>query len=178
MKTDPKDVVIEFMHAANDHDESRALAMLHPDFRFREEGSDGFLDRDGMVDLLGWDRVIESEAHSESMDADGGVVTGVFWETNALYRRLGVETTRCELTFRVEDGLILEQSIEQRDEEAFMAALEPFLEWAEESAPEEVEAIQPDGEFVFSAEMASRWLNLLDRWLEETGGPDRPNADD
>jgi hypothetical protein len=173
MESDPRDVVIEFLHAANDHDDARALAMLHPDFRFQEEGGDGHLDRDEMADLLGWDRVIESEVHSESMEADGDVVTGVFWETNALYRRLGIETTRCELKFRVRDGLILEQTIEQRDEEMFMAALEPFLEWAEQSAPEEVESIQPDGEFVFSAEMAGRWLHLLDRWIAETGGPDR-----
>lgn len=169
---DPRDIVIEFMHAANDHDDARALAMLHPDFRFREEGSDGYLDRAEMVDLLGWDRVIESEAHSESMEADGDTVAGVFWETNALYRRLGIETTRCELTFKVRDGLILEQTIEQRDEEAFLSALEPFLEWAEQAAPEEVESIQPEGEFVFSAEMAGRWLHLLDRWIAETGGPD------
>ena len=170
--TDPQDVVAAFMHAANDHDLPRALGMLHPQFRYREEGSDGFLGRAEMKDLLGWDRVVESEVHCESMDAKGDVVTGIFWETNGLYHRLGIETTRCRLAFHVEDGLVREQTIEQRDEGAFLAALEPFLEWAEEAAPDEIEAIQPAGEFVFSAEMGRRWLQLLDRWRSETGGPD------
>ncbi|MEZ4654854.1 MAG: hypothetical protein R3E12_15020 [Candidatus Eisenbacteria bacterium] len=169
--------MIAFLHAANDHDVPAALALLHPEFQIHEKGAAGHLDRDEMEELLGWDAVIESEAHCESMEVDGQQVTGLFWETNALYQRLGMEATRCRLTFKVEDHSVRGQTIEQLDEGAFMAALEPFLIWAEEAASEEIAELQPGGEFVFSREMAGRWLVLLDRWIQETGGPDPDDAE-
>jgi hypothetical protein len=162
-------LVLDFVDACNAHDVGRALSLLHPDFLYRDEGGDVELDREGMEDFLRWDAEVGATAHRESLKSDGEVVTGRFRETNEIYRRLGLEATYCRLTFRIEDGAIREQTIEHLDEDALADALEPFLEWAESAAPAEISELQPDGEFLFTAEMGRRWLRLLERWSEETG---------
>lgn len=171
---DPRSVVEAFLAAANRHDREAALALLAEDYVFRETGSLQGMDREDMGDLFAWDEVIESRAHYEALEVGEGEIVGVFSETNALYRALGIPRTSCRLTFRLRDGLITEQIIEQvlGEGPTFEEALAPFLEWAEENSPDDVEQLLPDGALVFNPRMAARWLVLLDRWRAD-GAPGR-----
>jgi len=171
---DPRSVVEAFLAAANAHDREVALALLADDYVFREAGSLQGMDRDDMADLFAWDEVIESRAHYEALEVSEGEIRGIFSETNALYRALGIPRTSCQLTFRLRSLQITEQIIEQvlGDGPSFEEALAPFLEWLEENSPEDVDRLLPDGALVFSPKMARRWLVLLDRWRAD-GAPGR-----
>ena len=174
MESSPQSVVESFLEAANQHDVEAALGCLADDYIYREAGSLEGMDREAMADLLAWDEVIQSRAHYEALDFAGEEIRGVFSETNALYRALGIPRTSCQLTFRVRDGKISEQVIEQvlGEGPTFEEALSPFLEWLDEIDPDQVEEILPDGAILFTPKMAKRWLKLLDRWRAE-GAPGR-----
>lgn len=171
---DARSLVEAFLAAANDHDVEAALAFLADDYVFRELGALQGMDRAAMADLFGWDAVVESLAHYDALEAEATEIRGIFSETNALYRALGIPRTSCRLTFRIRGGKISEQIIEEvlGEGPSFDDALEPFLEWAEDAAPGEVDELLPDGEIVFTAAMARRWLALLERWRAD-GAPGR-----
>ncbi len=75
------------------------------------------------------------------------------------------------MTFRFGDGgEIVEQTYEPLpDQTPWQSALEPAIAWAQTHDPAELAEIYPDGRFVYTAEMAERWLALLRAW-RATGG--------
>lgn len=174
---DALDAVRSFLAAANAHEVEVALAHLAPDYRFLESGAESGIDRDGMRTIFEWDAVLDSEALEETMQASGDRVEGEFLERNALYRGLGIEETRCRLVFRVEDGRIAEQVITQlpQDGPSFDEAVTPFLEWLGEEDPDAFEELMPEGEIEFRADLAKRWLALVERWrADRDRNPARP----
>ncbi len=170
----PQEIVEAFLEAANAHDIDKSLSYLDDRFVFREKGAATGMDKRSMSSLLAWDREIDSQASYEALEILEEEVHGIFSESNSLYRRLGIPKTDCRLTFRVREGRIQEQIIDyvMGDGPTFDDALEPFLSWADEYAPDEIEELQPEGVIVFTAEMAKSWLSLLDRW-EADGAPGR-----
>ena len=127
---------------------------------------------DTYADLFGWDKEIDAQASYSKLTVDeDGTVFGEFAETNLLYAELGMKETRCALRFRVKDGKIVEQAIEQAigDGPTFEDSLEPFLIWADENAPDELDEIQPEGQISFTAEMAKKWLILIRKWKATLG---------
>jgi len=160
-------IVEEFLGAANRHDIAAALDLLADDFVFRDDESGDGTDKAWMEELFGWDKEIDAQASYNKLTVDeDGTVFGEFAETNLLYAELGMKETRCALRFRVEAGKIVEQAIEQAigDGPTFEDSLEPFLIWADENAPEELDDIQPEGQISFTAEMARKWLALIRKW--------------
>jgi hypothetical protein len=151
-------------------DVDRSLSYLAEDFELHDAAGGQRVDRNAMRGVLQWDAALNGKIAYTALEWEGDRVSGEFTETNDLYGLLAMEPRRYRIEFRFSGDLIREQVYEvlNSDGPSMGQALEPFLEWAGEGHATDLDAIYPDGRFVYSASAANRWIELLQAWRAES----------
>ena len=165
-----------YVKALNDHDTEKALSYVAEGLRFVAPDTDMTLDRAALQRMLGWDAATNSQIRYDELQWDGKVVNGRFTERNDFYELLGITERSYNLTFHFEDELIREIHLTNDAGPKMSVVLEPFLRWAGARHAGVLEAIYPEGQFVFDEQSAEQWLTLLRKWGEEIGGPAQAQA--
>ena len=147
-------------------DVDRSLTYLAPDFLLRDVAGEQRIDRAAMNGVLQWGAALNAKMAFSELQWEDDTVRGEFTETNDLYELLGVEPQRYVMEFHFSGDLIRRQvyDVRQSDGPSMGQALEPFLQWAADGHATELDAIYPDGRFVYSASAANRWVELLQAW--------------
>ena len=164
-----KDRLDAFLDAHHRHDIEAVLALLAPDYQLEFPG--GFImSKKDVETILVWDHAVNGLYTYENVQVEGDTLRCLLRERNDFFQLLGVEELQANMTYRFnEQGLIVEQIYEPvPGQQDWQEALKPALSWAREHRSEELAEIYPEDQFVYTAEMAKRWLTLLREWREAT----------
>jgi hypothetical protein len=163
-----------YLAALNAHDIPGALAHLSADFRAYFPAVGASLTREDLPAALGWDVGTDGQFIYERLEASGSEVSGVLTEANEFYRLIGLEPTTGRATFRFDAvGRIREQVYEPPSGLApsVTDALKAPMAWARREEPDELEAIAPAGQLVYTENAGRRWVALLRRWRASIDPP-------
>ena len=172
--TAPKRINISgrFFALLNDHKIEEALACTTDHFKVTF-GESGFsVLKDDFRRAVGWDVGANGRVSCRKSEIVGDDVVVQCWETNDFLSLLGIEGLTFQATLRFDsDDLIDEYVFELLpDQPSHEEAMKPAIDWASQHEPQELAQIYPDGQLVYSEEMATRWVALLERWRRATGG--------
>lgn len=169
-KTSLKDRLDAFLDAHHRHDADAALSFLAEDFQLKFPG-DFTMSKKDVRKILAWDHAVNGRYYYENLEEKGNTLRCLLRESNDFFQLLGVEELQARMTYRFNDeGLFIEQIYEPVPGQAdWMEALKPAVEWARKNRADELKEIYPDDQFVYTAEMAGRWLALLRDWRAATG---------
>ena len=161
-----------YVEALNGHDTEQALSFLAEELRFVAPDVDMTLDKPAVRKMLEWDAATDSTVSYEELHSEGDIVSGEFIERNDFYALLGITERHYRMTFRFENEQIREIRLTPADDSSpkMSEALEPFLAWARPRHTAVLDEIYPHGQFVFDGQTAEKWLALLRKWDEDTGG--------
>lgn len=160
--------------AHNSHDVEKVMVFYAEDFRFEMVGSWVAEGKEEMRKLEEWDAAVNSHLTFTDLKVSGDTVTCKATERNDLYRIAGIEGMHYKSSiFIFYDGLIKEIKAEQTEKSvrAKEVVFKSFIEWASKERSQELTELKYEGEYVFSAENAKRWLALLQEWRKETVQP-------
>jgi hypothetical protein len=172
MPLDPVARCRSYFAALNSYDIPGALACLSADFRAYFPAVGVSLTREDLPAALGWDVATNGQFSYNPLEASESEVSGVLSEANEFYRLLGLEPAIARATFRFDAiGLIREQVYEPRSGSRLSVtdALKAPMCWARREEPEELEAIAPGGQLVYTESTGRRWIGLLARWRAAIG---------
>ena len=161
-------------------DVERSMSYLAEDFELRDTAGNQRIDRDAMREVLQWDAALNAKLAFSGLEWEGDTVRGDFSETNDLVDLLGLEARRFKIEYQFNGDLIRRQvyDVLPTDGPSMEQALEPFLEWAKASHADELQAIYPDGRWVYGAAAARGWVELLQAWHADSqvasAGPTLP----
>jgi hypothetical protein len=156
-----------YRRAMNSHDLQAVLSCLAADYEFKVANSNYKVAKKDVVGQLEWDFATNARSAYSDIQIQGNTISTVLTERNDFYKAIGVSERKFQFTFVYNDqGLIKEAILEKSlsSAEAFDAALKPALEWARKERPGELAEIYPNNNFVYTTQMAKRWLRLLSDW--------------
>ncbi|HSR67805.1 MAG TPA: nuclear transport factor 2 family protein [Acidobacteriota bacterium] len=165
-----EEIIERYRQAVNAHDMDRALACLAPDFQLHFVGSEYSLSKEALSKAMGWDAGADGQVEWEPVGSSGGSFSYEGQESNEFLRLLGIPHLKFQTTFSVNSqGLIEKQRYQLLpDQPSSQEAMKPAVEWARRHRPQELAEIYPDGQMVYSKEMARRWVALLKEWRAAT----------
>jgi hypothetical protein len=155
-----------YVQSLNEHDLEKALSMLSNDFKLHFTEYDARVDKKGMVNILGWDKGVNGMVSYEDLAAEGDSVTGLFSEQNDFFKLIGINEFKAKVSFTFdESGLMVKQSYTPLpNQPSFLEKMQPAIEWAKKSRPEELAKIYRDNQIQFTEQMGKRWVLLLKEW--------------
>jgi hypothetical protein len=172
MPLDPIARCRSYFAALNSYDIPGALVCLSADFRAYFPAVGASLTREDLPAALAWDVATNGQFSYDPLEASESEVSGLLTEANEFYRLLGLEPAIARVTFRFDAiGLIREQVYEPRSGSHLSVAdaLKAPMGWARREEPEELEAIAPGGQLVYTESAGRRWIELLARWRDSIG---------
>jgi hypothetical protein len=162
----PADVVKSYVKAYNAYDREELLSLHSENARFEVVGEISLQGKEEIRDLAEYDFALKIKMALGEYRTRGDTVLCELTESNDWLEVAGIEVANYSAAFVVKDGLI--ESIRARQtpetERAFKKVLNPFLEWASEQRPQQVEQMTPQGKFIYNAENARRSLLMLREW--------------
>jgi len=167
----PANLLKAYQEAHNSHDVEKVLSLVTDDITFRLAGTGVKEGKEQIRWVEQWDAAVNSHLTFADIQVKGNMITCKVIEKNDLFKLYGIEEVHYTFaTFIFRDGLIKEITVEpsQKSVKAIDEIRHSFIEWASQERSQQLEALRPEGEFVYSAENASLWLALLEEWREET----------
>lgn len=165
--TSPEQVVKSYEYAHNVHDVESALDLMSDDITFALGDVWTRNGKDNMSQIEKWDSVLNSRLAFNIMVTRGDSVFCRVTEQNDWFKKAGVDKIEYSpVVVIAHQGLIHKfiatppTDVGQHIEEVMRS----LYTWSTETNDSTLHHLLPDGKFIYSAESASRWLDLLDRW--------------
>jgi hypothetical protein len=164
-------VVADYVEAVNQNAVERALSLHTAHAEFLIPGQEPIIGIAAMRALLQWDSVLESRIRFEPGRWSGDTLfAGEGFESNAWFRGVGLDSILYAAGTRFvfegdEISGIYPSTLRPESLGDVEEAFDAFFEWAGVDAPE-VSALAPGGRFIYSAEAAERWLDVLARYAQ------------
>ena len=163
-----------WLDARADHDRERAEELLAPGARIWYGTREG---AGREIDLRSsgweWDDELNARVTHGDLATRGSEVTGVFSESNDLYRLLGVSSWQATVTFTFDpQGRIFTElyvPLASPPNPDFESAFGAAREWVGRVHPDDLASLMPSGKMVRTRETARRWRELLVEWRAATG---------
>ncbi len=164
--TEPNGQIEAYLAAINIHDVERATSYLANDFRITFVNYGVSLDKEQAREALAWDAGANGHVRFEPSDVEEHAITGLLTEENDFLKLVGIPVLKARTTYRFDGhGLIKEQIYELLPHQASSQdAMQPAVAWAAKHQPKELAEIYPEGQMIYSEEMARRWVALLKEW--------------
>lgn len=159
-----------YLDALNEHRTDEAMRLLADDFQLHFSGYNMTIDKNGMADVLGWDKGVNGEVAYENLSVAADSITAVFTERNDFFRLIGIEALQATITYTFDRaGQIVKQTYTPLpDQPSFQQKMQPAIDWARANRPEELDEIYPQNQIHFNQEMGKRWVALLKAWKKAT----------
>ena len=158
---------VELYRAAlNNHDIETAMSLLAEDYKLRFVGTEFVMSKADLPRMLGWDSGVNGHVEWDVVKGEAEALTFEGRERNDFFELLGIAHLRFRTTFRLDvKGKIIEQLYETHPgQPSSEEAMKPAVEWASQHNPAELQEVYPDGQMVYTEEMARRWVALLTEW--------------
>lgn len=161
-----KQALETYLNALNNHKIDQALQYLSNDFQLQFTNYEMSIDKQQMVDVLGWDVGTNGSVTYDNITAEGNSLRGVFTEQNDFLKLLDIEKLQAENTFVFDESGLIKQQLYKPlpDQPSYQEKLQPVIKWAEENRPEELSEIYPHHKMVFNERMGRWWVTLLKKW--------------
>ena len=174
--SNPVEQLVLLEDAHNSHDIERCLNIYTNDARFVLV--DGWVaeGKDKLRERFEWDFAMQGSLQFADCKVIKDTVVCKVEERNDFFYLLGIESVNYEYSkFIFEHGLIKEvqAKVSQQSIETIDNAMSEFMLWASSERILELDELLADGDLVFSADKAEKWIILLqtyatEKMLEET----------
>lgn len=160
----PGDQVKTYELAHNHHDIEKVMSLYDDDITFEITGAWKRTGKEQVRGLAEWDSVTNSHMIISNIEVNEDTVTFSLKEGNDWFRLAGIGLMfyePCRMVFS--DGMIKELKAETTRESivAFQEAWPPVYQWLAEARSEELSGLMSQGEFIYNAENAEKWISLL-----------------
>jgi hypothetical protein len=115
-----------------------------------------------------YDSVVHARISLSGFETGGDTIFCRLEETSDWFNGIGVPTVHHFVAFVVRDGLIraISYRIAPESHEALHPAFYALAGWVAREHPDRLQRLMPDNHFVYSAQTASEWLDLIRLWRE------------
>ncbi len=155
----------------NSHDFDGIMSFYADDAEFNVVGAFNKTGVEQIRSITEWDTTVKVHMSISDIEVRGDTVTFKLVESNEWWRLAGIdEVTYFPCTMTFSDGLI--KSIKAEATKESLAAINKVLpgifDWVSKERSEEYAEVMPGGEFIYTAESAKKWLELLEDWRAAT----------
>jgi len=147
------------------------MSLYTNDIRFEIVGSWSKVGKEEVRPLAEWDAATNSHMIISDIKVSADTVTFKLDEGNDWFRLLGMEVLHYEPCIMVfQDGMLKELKAELVQENiiTLQEAWQLMFQWVSKERSKELSDLMPEGEFVYGADNARKWLSLLSEWREKT----------
>ena len=166
----PADLLKAYEKALNSHDVNGIIRFYAEDIRFEVVGGFVKVGRREVRELTKWDAAVNGQMTFTDIVVSGDTITCRAIERNDWLRLAGIEEVHYGSNTIVYNGVLISSikaELTRKSSQAIGQALQSITEWASQERSQELAELMPEGEFVYSAELAEGWLALLSEWREE-----------
>lgn len=159
-----------FREVFNSNDLAAVLELYHPQVRYEQVDDWVRHGKESVAEIEAWNVVVNCQIKFFAPRAYGEVATMQAQETSEWLRLAGITAVHYDsLRYTFQDGLIVDVRAELAQEtwQAVGMAMSRILPWARANRTAQLERLMPGGEFLYSAESAAGWLELLRDWREQ-----------
>jgi len=163
----PQEVIKSYISAHNNHDIEKALTFYDENIVFELKGIWTKKGVSEMQFLEEWDATLNSNLKLESMTSKGDTVFCRVVENNDWFRAIdNTDIVHDPTVFIVNNGKIkkiIAYPSEKTGKE-IEAAIGELYQWSQKAQDSTINDLIQNGQFVYSAEAAKKWLELFKRW--------------
>ncbi len=163
----PQEVIKSYISAHNNHDIEKALTFYDENIAFELKGIWTKKGVSEMQFLEEWDATLNSNLKLESMTSKGDTVFCRVVENNDWFRAIdNTDIVHDPTVFIVNNGKIkkiIAYPSEKTGKE-IEAAIGELYQWSQKAQDSTINDLIQNGQFVYSAEAAKKWLELFKRW--------------
>ncbi len=158
----------EYIKYHNAHETNEILSFYSEDFILFFTEYDVEVDKDGLVDILGWDKGVNGHIAYEDLTIEQDSISGLFTEQNDFLKLIGIQELKASVTYRFDaSGKIVKQAYTLLpDQPSIREKIHPCVQWAKANRPFELQDIYPNDQILFNEESGRRWISLLKEWEE------------
>lgn len=156
----------------NTHDVDKIMSFYTDDIRFENVGVWVKTGKQEVQKITEWDAATHIVMKISNVTVQGDTVTFSLLETNDWLKLAGIGEALYEpsrIVFRDGKIAVIQARLSEESLNRWMPIWNAILAWAQENSKEKLAEVMPDGKFVFGADYAHKWLELLKDWREATG---------
>jgi len=151
----------------NAHDVEKLMSFYSDDIRFEIVGAWVKKGKTAVRELAEWDKATNMHMTISDIRVSGDSATFKLVETNDWWKLAGIGDVCYKPSVMIfHNGLIseLRATMTQESLDAYAKAWPSIISWAKEHRKDELEELLPGGVFIYSAEAAKKWIDLLREW--------------
>lgn len=166
----PDEILRAYVEANNAHDIDKVMSLFTDDIRFENVGVWVKQGKEEVRTIAEWDATTHIHMTISDITVMGDTVTFRLIETNDWLKSAGVDEWHWVARVITKNGLIKEIKATLTEESAkiFIPVYQSIIQWMSTERPQELPELMPGGEFVYGAEVAKKWLDMLNEWREAT----------
>jgi hypothetical protein len=160
-------VVESYEKLHNSHDIEGAMSLYHDEIEFELAGTWIKSGKAEIRELEEWDRALNSDLEIESIKVKGDSIFCKVIERNDWFKAVGIEKIIHDPTIFIVRNKRIKKIIAIPSGEIgkeIGAKLNSIYTWSNNTNDNTISELIINGEFIYSAESAKKWLILLDNW--------------
>ncbi len=169
------DRVKGYLSAHNSHEVEETMVFYAEDCQFTLPGQQTIAGKSNVRALEEFDAVVNSELLFSDVEGRGDTVfIGQVRERNDWFRLAGIDEVHYQpgSKFIFRNGFITQirpADLTAASAEALEGSLQAITKWASRERSKLLAELMPEGKFVYNAETARKWLELLRDWRKQVG---------
>ncbi|KPK70680.1 hypothetical protein AMJ87_08550 [candidate division WOR_3 bacterium SM23_60] len=160
-----------YVETYNTHDVDEIMTFYTDDVRFENVGVWVKTDKQEVRKITEWDATTHIVMKVSNVMVRGDTVTFSLLETNDWLKLAGIGEALYEpsrIVFKDGKIAIIQAKLTEESLNRWMPKWNSILAWATEHRPDRLAEVMPEGAFVFGADYARKWLELLEEWRQAT----------
>lgn len=165
----PAKVVKEYESAFNSHDVNELVSLFTDNAVIELSSLNRLNGKNQIRDYAEYDSVLSAKITISDIAENDGRAFFVMILKNDLLKTLGINEAKYSLIFKVDDGKIenISGSATNETEIKLKSFQNTFMLWAAREKPDVLNEIMPNGNLIYNAKNAKRYLNLVIEWKQD-----------
>lgn len=162
----------QYVTTYNTHDVEKIMSFYADDIRFEDVGVWVKAGKQEVRKITEWDAATHIVMKISNVTVQGDTVTFSLVETNDWLKLAGIGEALYEpsrVVFRNGKIAVIEAKLSEETMKIWMPAWNAIIAWAKANSKEKLAEAMPEGKFVFGADYAHKWIDLLKEWREAAG---------
>lgn len=168
---DLSQLVRAYVEVYNNHDVEKIMSFYADDIRFENVGVWLKTGKQEVRKITEWDTATHIVMKVSNITVQGDTVTFSLLETNDWLKLAGIGEALYEpsrIVFRDGKIAVIQAKLTEESLDRWLPKWNAILAWAKEHRPDRLAEVMPEGAFVFGADYAHKWLELLEEWRQTT----------
>ena len=165
----PAKVVKEYESAFNSHDVNKLTSLFTDNAVIELSSLNHIKGKNQIRDYVEYDSALSAQITISDIAENDGRAFFVMTLKNDFLKTLGIDEAKYSLIFKVDDGKIenISGSATNETEIKLKSFQNAFILWAAREKPDVLNEITPNGNLVYNAENAKRYLKLVIEWKQD-----------